>query len=243
MVTPEGLQEIGGACESRRMTRRTPPDSPALFELLANRPDFMLERALMRDGYSLVAGADEAGRGPLAGPVVAAAVILDPDKIPAGLNDSKKLTVAQRNDLHTQILATSLVSIASSSARRIDGTDILKASLDAMRRAVLGLALPPSFVLIDGRDVPPGLACPGKAVIKGDARSLSIAAASIVAKVTRDRMMEQAGTLYSAYGFEIHAGYATAFHRERIAEHGPCPLHRMSSVSYTHLTLPTTPYV
>lgn len=182
----------------------------------------------MRDGYRLVAGADEAGRGPLAGPVVAAAVILDPDNIPAGLNDSKKLTPAQRQDLYGKILASSLVSIASSGPRRIDGTDILKASLDAMRRAVCGLALSPSFVLVDGRDVPPGLACPGKAVIKGDGRSLSIAAASIIAKVTRDRMMEQAGRLYSEYGFEIHAGYATVFHRERIAEHGPCPLHRMT---------------
>lgn len=228
MVAPEGLQEIGGACESRRMKLRTPPDSPALFDLLQNRPDFTLERALMRDGYRLVAGADEAGRGPLAGPVVAAAVILDPDNIPAGLNDSKKLTPAQRQDLYGKILANSLVSIASSGPRRIDGTDILKASLDAMRRAVCGLALSPSFVLVDGRDVPPGLACPGKAVIKGDGRSLSIAAASIIAKVTRDRMMEQAGRLYSEYGFEIHAGYATVFHRERIAEHGPCPLHRMT---------------
>jgi ribonuclease HII len=228
MVTPEGLQEIGEACESRRMKRRTPPDSPALFELLANRPDFSLERALMRDGYSIIAGADEAGRGPLAGPVVAAAVILDPDNTPDGLNDSKKLTAAQRSDLYEKILSTSLVSIASSSPRRIDGTDILKASLDAMRRAVCGLALSPSFVLVDGRDVPPGLSCPGKAVIKGDGRSLSIAAASIVAKVTRDRMMEQASRLYSEYGFEVHAGYATVYHRERIAEHGPCPLHRMS---------------
>lgn len=212
----------------RRMKRSTPADSPALFELLANRPDFNLERALMRDGYQRVAGADEAGRGPLAGPVVAAAVVLDPDNIPQGLNDSKKLSSAQRDGLYADILATSMVSIASSGPRRIDDTDILKASLDAMRRAIAGLALPPAFALFDGRDVPPGLTCPGKAVIKGDGRSLSIAAASIIAKVTRDRMMDQAARIYSVYGFEDHAGYATAFHRERIAEHGPCPLHRMT---------------
>ena len=182
----------------------------------------------MRDGYRVVAGADEAGRGPLAGPVVAAAVILDPDNIPPGLNDSKKLSAAQRNALYSEILATALVSIASSSARRIDDTDILKASLDAMRRAACSLAIRPDFLLVDGRDVPPGLHCPGKAVVKGDSRSLSIAAASIIAKVTRDRMMEQASTLYSSYGFEIHAGYATSFHREQIATYGPCPLHRMT---------------
>lgn len=210
------------------MKRSTPADSPALFELLANRPDFNLERALMRDGYQRVAGADEAGRGPLAGPVVAAAVVLDPDNIPQGLNDSKKLSSAQRDGLYADILATSMVSIASSGPRRIDDTDILKASLDAMRRAIAGLALAPAFALFDGRDVPPGLTCPGKAVIKGDSRSLSIAAASIIAKVTRDRMMDQAARIYSVYGFEDHAGYATAFHRERIAEHGPCPLHRMT---------------
>lgn len=210
------------------MTRRTPPDSPALFDLLANRPDFRMEQALMRDGFGLVAGADEAGRGPLAGPVVAAAVILDPDNIPAGLNDSKKLSQAQRNALYVDILATSVVAIASSGPRRIDDTDILKASLDAMRRAVTSLAVRPGFLLVDGRDLPRDIPCPGKAVVKGDARSVSIAAASIIAKVTRDRMMEQAGTLYSAYGFEVHAGYATSHHREQIQIHGPCPLHRMT---------------
>nr|WP_316652777.1 ribonuclease HII [uncultured Gellertiella sp.] len=210
------------------MTRRTLPDSPALFDLLSNRPDFTMERALMRDGYPVVAGADEAGRGPLAGPVVAAAVVLDQNRIPDGLNDSKKLSASQRNALYVEIMSTALVAIASSSPKRIDGTDILKASLDAMRRAATNLAIQPSFLLVDGRDVPKGLPFPGKAVVKGDSRCLSIAAASIIAKVTRDRMMEQAGRLYSAYGFEVHAGYATVFHREQIALNGPCPLHRMS---------------
>lgn len=165
---------------------------------------------------------------PLAGPVVAAAVILDPERIPQGLNDSKQLSAARREALFIEILATATVSIASSSATRIDVTDIRKASLDAMRRAICGLAIPASYVLTDGLDVPAGLACPGKAVVKGDARSFSIAAASIVAKVTRDRMMARAGDVFPAYGFAAHAGYGTAQHRAGIEKHGPCSLHRMS---------------
>jgi ribonuclease HII len=191
-------------------------------------PNFELELIARRAGHWPVAGADEAGRGPLAGPVVAAAVILDPERIPQGLNDSKQLTAARREALFIEILATATVSIASSSATRIDVTDIRKASLDAMRRAICGLAIPASYVLTDGLDVPAGLACPGKAVVKGDARSFSIAAASIVAKVTRDRMMARAGIVFPAYGFAAHAGYGTAQHRAGIEKHGPCSLHRMS---------------
>ncbi|GES42509.1 ribonuclease HII [Rhizobium dioscoreae] len=199
-----------------------------LFEDVPLVPTFELELIARRAGHWPVAGADEAGRGPLAGPVVAAAVILDPERIPNGLNDSKQLTAARREELFVEILATATVSIASSSAGRIDTTDIRKASLDAMRRAICGLAVPASYVLTDGLDVPVGLACPGKAVVKGDARSFSIAAASIVAKVTRDRMMARAGVVFPAYGFAAHAGYGTAQHRAGIEEHGPCPLHRMS---------------
>ncbi|PST23819.1 ribonuclease HII [Rhizobium sp. JAB6] len=210
------------------MTRSTSPDSPMLFEDVPLVPTFELELIARRAGHWPVAGADEAGRGPLAGPVVAAAVILDPERIPQGLNDSKQLTAARREELFIEILATATVSIASSSAGRIDTTDIRKASLDAMRRAVCGLAVPASYVLTDGLDVPAGLACPGKAVVKGDARSFSIAAASIVAKVTRDRMMARAGIVFPAYGFAAHAGYGTPQHRAGIEEHGPCPLHRMS---------------
>ncbi|NEV14984.1 MULTISPECIES: ribonuclease HII [Rhizobium] len=210
------------------MTRSTSPDSPMLFEEAALVPTFELELIARRAGHWPVAGADEAGRGPLAGPVVAAAVILDAERIPAGLNDSKQLTAARREELFVEILATATVSIASSSAGRIDTTDIRKASLDAMRRAICGLAVPASYVLTDGLDVPAGLACPGKAVVKGDARSFSIAAASIVAKVTRDRMMARAGIVFPAYGFAAHAGYGTPQHRAGIEEHGPCPLHRMS---------------
>lgn len=215
-------------CELRRMSRRAPPDSPMLFEDVPLVPTFELELIARRAGHWPVAGADEVGRGPLAGPVVAAAVILDPERIPKGLNDSKQLSAARREELFVEILATATVSIASSSATRIDTTDIRKASLDAMRRAICGLAMPASYVLTDGLDVPTGLACPGKAVVKGDARSFSIAAASIVAKVTRDRMMTRAGVVFPAYGFAAHAGYGTAQHRAGIEEHGPCSLHRMS---------------
>lgn len=209
------------------MPRRTTTDSPLLFDLPVG-PDFSMELSARRAGQWPVAGADEAGRGPLAGPVVAAAVVLDPDRIPDGLNDSKQLTAAKREALFVQILATSVVSVASSSARRIDRTDIRKASLDAMRRAVCGLTLRPGLVLTDGLDVPPGLACAGRAVVRGDARVLSIAAASIVAKVVRDRMMACADNSYPGYGFGTHAGYGTERHRDAIGTLGPCTLHRMS---------------
>lgn len=210
------------------MSRSTPPDSLALFppEILA--PDFALELGARQAGHWPVAGTDEAGRGPLAGPVVAAAVILDPDHIPPGLNDSKQLSLKQREALFVEICATAHVAIASSGPRHIDDKNILRASLDAMRRAVDALPIKAAYVLVDGRDVPANLNCPAKAVIQGDARSLSIAAASIIAKVTRDRMMARAGTVYPAYGFSQHAGYGTAQHRKAIAEHGACPLHRMS---------------
>jgi ribonuclease HII len=192
-------------------------------------PTFRFEDGLMRDGYRFVAGIDEVGRGPLAGPVVASAVILDPQNLPDGLNDSKQLTTQRREELYEQILATALdVAISSVSAPEIDRTDIRKASLEAMRRAAQSLHCRPHFAIIDGRDVAPGLPCPGKAIVKGDARSYSIAAASIVAKVTRDRMMASAGVRYPGYGFEFHAGYATEFHRKAIIGLGPCVLHRMS---------------
>lgn len=211
------------------MSRRTPPDSPPdLFSLEPIVPDFSLELMARQAGHWPVAGTDEAGRGPLAGPVVAAAVILNPDHIPAGLNDSKQLTLKQREALFVEICATAHISIASSGPRHIDEKNILRASLDAMRRAVDALPIRADYVLVDGRDIPPGLACQGKAVIQGDARSLSIAAASIIAKVTRDRMMARASQVYGNYGFAQHAGYGTAQHRRAIEEHGPCPLHRMS---------------
>ncbi|MDQ0455012.1 ribonuclease HII [Rhizobium paknamense] len=215
------------------MVKRSTPRSssaraPSLFDALPPVPDFSLEERSRLQGHWPIAGTDEAGRGPLAGPVVAAAVILDPDNIPAGLNDSKKLSHGRREALFEEILGTATVSIASSGPAHIDRRDIRKASLDAMRRAVEGLTLLPAHVLCDGRDVPEGLPCGGSAVIKGDARSLSIAAASIVAKVMRDRMMARSAALFPAYGFDLHAGYGTEAHRKAIEAHGPCPLHRMS---------------
>lgn len=184
----------------------------------------------MARGLRHIVGLDEAGRGPLAGPVVAAGVILDPNDLPVGLDDSKRLSAQKREALYDQIIAKALaISIASRSARSIDASDIRKASLEAMRRCVLGLTLKADHALIDGRDVPPGLPCPGSALVKGDQRSVSIAAASILAKVTRDRMMARAGHIHPAYGLEIHAGYATAKHRDAIEAHGPViGIHRYS---------------
>lgn len=199
---------------------------------LPSGPDFAREKKIMRRGAAPVAGCDEAGRGPLAGPVVAAAVILDPKKIPPGLNDSKQLTKQARDALFEAICATAHISVSSISARFIDQSDIRKATLEAMRRAVLGLALQPRHVLVDGRDLPV-LPCDGDAVIGGDGLSVSIAAASIIAKVTRDRMMERVGIALPAYGFESHMGYGTKQHREAITVHGPCPYHRLSFSPFT----------
>lgn len=210
------------------MVRRA-SDSPTLFDLPL-RPDFSIELKLMTNGVRFVAGTDEAGRGPLAGPVVAAAVILDPDAIPAGLDDSKRMNKQARDEAFGRILAMArAVSLCSIPAEHIDATDIRKASLEAMRRAVAGLSLDADHVLADGRDVPPGLACPASALVKGDQRSVSVAAASIVAKVMRDRMMDAAGALHPQYGFQAHAGYGTARHSLALANHGPIGrLHRFT---------------
>ncbi|MBO6718953.1 MAG: ribonuclease HII [Rhizobiaceae bacterium] len=208
---------------------RPDSDSPTLFEL-PDRPDFSIEARAIAGGQMPVAGMDEAGRGPLAGPVVAAAVVLDPDRIPEGLDDSKRLTAATREELFAAISSTALaMSVASVCSTAIDATDIRLASLEAMRRALAGLCIAPKLALADGRDVPPGLCCDGRAVVKGDRISVSIAAASILAKVTRDRMMCMRGGLDPRYGFENHMGYATEAHRDAIASFGPVQrLHRMS---------------
>lgn len=208
---------------------RSRPDSPPLFDLV-QKPDFSFEKRGMKDGFWPVAGLDEAGRGPLAGPVVAAAVVLNPKRIPKGLDDSKRLTAAQRDELFGAILKTALgVGVASVCAEGIDSSNILRASLEAMRRALAALPVAPRMALADGRDVPPGLTCDCRALIKGDQRSQSIAAASIVAKVMRDRMMQGCGRADTRYGLEIHMGYATSRHRAAIEVHGPVSrLHRMS---------------
>ncbi|RLP23251.1 ribonuclease HII [Mesorhizobium sp. YM1C-6-2] len=208
---------------------RARPDSPPLFDL-DQKPDFSFERKAMKNGLWPVAGLDEAGRGPLAGPVVAAAVVLNPKRIPKGLDDSKRLTALQREALFETILKTALgVSVSSVCAEGIDRSNILKASLKAMRRALAALPVTANMALADGRDVPPGLPCECKALIKGDQRSQSIAAASIVAKVMRDRMMQGCGRADERYGLEIHMGYATERHRAAIEIHGPATrLHRLS---------------
>ncbi|CAF25842.1 ribonuclease HII [Bartonella quintana] len=202
---------------------------PDLFNLPL-KPNFSCELDLQKQGFFHIAGVDEVGRGPLAGPVVTAAVILDKDHVPDGLNDSKKLSAQRRNELYCEILQSALaVSIASLCARTIDQSDIRKATLEAMRRCVTGLAIPAHYALIDGRDIPFQLPCPATALIKGDQHSVSIAAASIIAKVTRDRMMKCAGQIYKNYGLEKHVGYATLAHRIALDKYGPVVgLHRYS---------------
>lgn len=205
-------------------------DSPLLFEPVPLRPDFRMEKRAIADGLWPVAGIDEAGRGPLAGPVVAAAVILDPKRIPRGLDDSKRLDMETREAVFQLLLERALaVSFASICAHSIDTSDIRKATLEAMRRATAGLAVPARYALVDGNDVPPDLGVPAKALVKGDQRSKSVAAASIVAKVVRDRIMTTCGTGNPQYGFEFHMGYATERHRTAIAAAGPLArLHRLS---------------
>jgi ribonuclease HII len=176
-----------------------------------------------------VAGVDEAGRGPLAGPVAVAAVILDPKRVPRGIDDSKKLTPEHREELFEEIIAKACASaIVFASVAEIETANIRGATLAAMCRAVSALAIQPSRAVIDGIDVPRGLTCPGLAIIDGDASHAAIAAASILAKVARDRAMIALGRLYPAYGFERHMGYATPEHLAAIERHGPCPHHRMS---------------
>lgn len=192
-------------------------------------PHFRLERALMRRGLAPVAGIDEVGRGPLAGPVCAAAVVLDPARIPKGLADSKQLAPEVREALHDEIVGKALgVGIAFASAGEIDVINIRQATFAAMRRALAALAVVPAYVLVDGNDLPPCLICEGETLVKGDASSASIAAASIVAKVTRDRLMRRVCGLFPGYGFSRHVGYPTREHLRALAERGPCAVHRMS---------------
>lgn len=205
---------------------RTPQPRLPLDEAIV-RPTFRRERAAIRRGLAPVAGCDEAGRGPLAGPVVAAAVILDPRRIPRGLDDSKKLTPEEREKLYARICATSEVAVAIASTDRIDRDNILQASLWAMARAVAALPVRPRLVLVDGRDrIDCGCDC--EAVVAGDALIASIAAASIVAKVTRDRLMRQLGIAHPGYGFERHMGYSVPEHFEALARLGPTIYHRRS---------------
>ncbi|HLH12199.1 MAG TPA: ribonuclease HII [Methylovirgula sp.] len=195
----------------------------------ATRPHFRFERKLAQGDIWPVAGMDEVGRGPLAGPVAAAAVILDPDRLPRGVNDSKQLEPGEREELYEKILERAIaVSVAFASAAEIDRINIRQASLLAMRRALAALAVRPRYVLIDGNDLPPALCCEGETIIDGDTKSISIAAASIVAKVTRDRLMRRLCPVFPVYGFSRHVGYSTEEHLAAIAKYGPCPYHRLS---------------
>jgi ribonuclease HII len=188
-------------------------------------PSFKRERALLKRGLWPVAGCDEAGRGPLAGPVVAAAVVLDPKRIPKGLDDSKRLTHEKREELFAQICATASFAVAYASPARIDRDNILRASLWALARAVAALPEPPRHVFVDGRDKIAS-DCDCEAVIGGDGLVLSIAAASIIAKVSRDRLMCRLAQDCPGYGFETHKGYGVPEHLAALDRLGPSPHHR-----------------
>ena len=211
---------------SRNGTRKAAPARLPLAEEIL-RPSFRRERAAMKRGVWPIAGCDEAGRGPLAGPVVAAAVILDPARVPRGLNDSKKLDAADRERLYDRICDCAEVAVAFGSPARIDRDNILQASLWALARAVAALPVRPNLVFVDGRDRS-NVPCDCQAVISGDALISSIAAASIVAKVTRDRMMFELHARDPRYGFDRHKGYATADHLDAVARFGYSDAHRRS---------------
>ena len=191
-------------------------------------PDFSFEAAALSQGAIFVVGVDEVGRGPLAGPVTAAAVRLDPDNIPPGLADSKTLTAARREALSEWLLAHAQVAIAHASVEEIDALNILRASHVAMCRAVSQLSAPPDLALIDGNLLPRDLPVPGRAVVKGDALCLSIAAASILAKTARDAVMVDLAQQFPGYGWDRNAGYPTPDHKRALLELGVTPYHRRS---------------
>lgn len=195
---------------------------------MADQPDFEFELAAIARGFLHVAGVDEAGRGPLCGPVVAAAVILDARCIPQGLNDSKKLSARKREALFAQIMASAQVAVADASAAEIDTHNILRASHLAMLRAVTRLAQRPDHVLIDGNMIPRDFGFSAEALVKGDARSLSISAASIIAKVTRDRVMVDLAQQNPGYGWDRNAGYPTKDHLLALQNLGVTAHHRRS---------------
>ena len=196
--------------------------------MIPTNPDFSFEQAAYDKGFIRVVGVDEVGRGPIAGPVTAAAVILDPANIPDGLNDSKKLSAKKRQALLQLVLETAEVSVAHASVEEVDALNIYHASHLAMVRAVQGLAVPPDYALIDGNKIPKDLTIPAEAIVKGDARSVSIAAASIAAKISRDAIMESLAQQYPGYGWEQNAGYPSPAHKRALLELGVTPHHRRS---------------
>ncbi len=188
-----------------------------------------LEATLTDKGYNAICGVDEVGRGPLAGPVVAAAVIIPKGIEIAGLDDSKKLTPLQRDHLFEEIAELGLpCAVGIIDHETIDRINILKASLMAMRKAVMDLRAGPDFVIVDGNFTIPNLSLPQMAIIDGDATCKAIAAASIIAKVTRDRIMDRMEGLYPSFSFAKHKGYCTSLHLEELRTHGPCDIHRRS---------------
>jgi ribonuclease HII len=213
------------AAKSNAKAKKQPQRLPLAEPVL--RPSFRHERRAFARGIFPVAGCDEAGRGPLAGPVVAAAVILDPKHIPRGLNDSKKLDAAAREKLYEKICATAQVAVAFGAVERIDRDNILRASLWALARAVKALPVQPRLVFVDG-NMKIDCGCDCEAVVSGDALVMSVAAASIIAKVTRDRLMVRLGLAHPGYGFERHMGYSVPEHFAALARLGPTIHHRKS---------------
>ncbi len=192
-------------------------------------PDYEFEKAAALSGFSCICGVDEAGRGPLAGPVCAAAVILPEDAVIEGLDDSKKLTEKKRERLYDIIKQTAVAySVAYGTLEEIETVNILEATYLAMNRAIEGLTVKPDFALIDGNRVPRGIIIPCETIVKGDSKSMSVAAASVLAKVTRDRLMLEYDKKYPEYNFKKHKGYGTKEHTELIRQYGPCEIHRLS---------------
>ncbi len=192
-------------------------------------PDYEYENAVKSKGFKLVCGVDEAGRGPLAGPVCAAAVILPENAVIEGLNDSKKLSEKKREALYDVIKEKAIAfCVAYGTLEEIETLNILQATFLAMNRAIDGLAVKPDFALIDGNRVPKDIKIPCETVVKGDGKSMSVAAASVLAKVTRDRLMLEYDKKYPEYDFKKHKGYGTKEHTELIKKYGPCEIHRMS---------------
>ena len=192
-------------------------------------PDYEFEKAAALSGFSCICGVDEAGRGPLAGPVCAAAVILPEGAVIEGLDDSKKLTEKKRERLYDIIKETAVAySVAYGTLEEIETVNILEATYFAMNRAIEGLNVKPDFALIDGNRVPCGIKIPCETIVKGDSKSMSVAAASVLAKVTRDRLMLEYDKKYPEYNFKKHKGYGTKEHTELIKQYGPCEIHRLS---------------
>lgn len=210
---------------------KKPPQFDLFPEALAVRPDFALENGATNRGYRTIAGVDEAGRGPWAGPVIAAAVILDRDRAPDSLldvlDDSKKLNAKQRTAVFSALTDCAAIGVGKADVDEIDSDNILVASLNAMVRAITDLPTPPDFALVDGNRQP-DLPCDLRCVIKGDSRSLSVAAASVVAKVTRDTIMRDLSRQFPGYGWERNAGYGTAEHGRALDKLGVTPHHRKS---------------